>query len=188
MYDSCGHSHCTRLGKDQPFLLLPEQPNTEISLWLWEVHNAVNLRLTKERTPLYRNVTKEELVSSQFPSYTVCPNCWKENPTSIDGNNETTFIQWDSDNIYLFLRQWYWPNHDPSMTNNNIHRQNTIVSSKKIHYHDNFERPIGTFGLILVMIPFFLAAIIIVRDNYSIFVRYLTTRPIIHKYFGRKQN
>ena len=151
-----------------------------MSLWLWEVHNAVNLRLMKERTPPYRNVTKEELIASQFPSFATCPNCWKHNPTSIEGNNETNLFQWDSDNVYLFLKKWYWPDHYP-----NIHRQDTTLS---IHYRDNLERPIGTFGLVLVMIPFFLAAFIIARDNYSIFVRYLITRPIIHKYFGRKHN
>ena len=37
------HDHCTRLGENQSFLLLPQQSNTEISLWVWEVHNTVNI-------------------------------------------------------------------------------------------------------------------------------------------------
>jgi hypothetical protein len=103
MFDNCSHDNCIRLSDDQ--ILRTEEGKEEIALWLWEVHNAVNLRLMKEASERERReISKEEIVSSKFPSQQMCNACWLD----MEQNS------WDSSEIYSFLSTWYWPIDDSS--------------------------------------------------------------------------
>lgn len=132
MYDSCGHGHCTRLSDDQ--MPLQEKVEDELALWLWEVHNSVNLRLMKESAEReHRNITKEEIISSKFPSKGMCPNCWLD----VDQNS------WDSSEMYKFLRTWYWPTDEYP----------TIIASR------NMSSMESSYGNHIIWSRFYLAVI-----------------------------
>jgi thiol oxidase len=91
-YDACGHDRCNRLGSQEikDFKQLP--------LWLWETHNAVNVRLMKEQAErVGKLVTEEDEIRVIWPSHHECPICWRD-----DG-------MWDEEIIYNFLRMEYWP-------------------------------------------------------------------------------
>jgi thiol oxidase len=93
-YDSCFLDRCHRLTDEmtlEKWLQLP--------VWLWEMHNAVNVRLLKEkfeRDKVGRVPSVEEEHSVMWPSRTDCPACWH-----ADGG-------WDDMLIYKFLRLEYW--------------------------------------------------------------------------------
>ena len=44
MYDNCGHDHCARLSNELPFISSSKtsgnHDQSEVAMWLWEVHNA----------------------------------------------------------------------------------------------------------------------------------------------------
>eukprot|EP00957_Ditylum_brightwellii_P015306 1152905-Ditylum_brightwellii.AAC.1 len=123
MYDSCGFNHCSRLtsnvytlwehvGNDKkkreraikeaglqqqrPSSALPER---QLALWLWEVHNAVNVRIMKEAAEREnRNVTEEEKLSALFPPLDLCEECWVDEDMA----------EWDEEVVFRFLKRWYW--------------------------------------------------------------------------------
>ena len=109
MYDNCGHDHCNRLkyeitlgSKDGS-----DHAGIELALWLWEVHNSVNIRLMKEAAQRQnRNVTNEETLASIFPTKNLCPDCW------LDLN----MTKWDYQKVFQFLDEWYWPKKEPADT------------------------------------------------------------------------
>jgi Erv1 / Alr family len=93
-YDSCSFNRCERLidksGKFNDWKELP--------MWLFEFHNAVNVRLLKERAEAQsRNPTSEELTAVEWPARNHCPSCWYS-----DG-------RFDPDRVYMFLQLIYWP-------------------------------------------------------------------------------
>lgn len=110
MYENCGHNHCQRLASQIPELTNnPEQESREVSIWLWEVHNAVNVRLMKEAAMREdREVTDAEKLAAVFPSPKLCPTCWD------DEGSLTTYREQE---VFEFLRNYYWPpreGQDPS--------------------------------------------------------------------------
>jgi hypothetical protein len=94
-YDSCALDRCNRLAEDATGGV---EDWKELSLWLFEMHNAVNTRLLRERMDREekRSPTDQEILDVQWPSRWDCPTCWH-----ADG-------RWDQDQIYMFLRLTYW--------------------------------------------------------------------------------
>ncbi len=70
----------------------------QLSLWLWEVHNDVNVRLLKEDQidKGLKAPTEAEEQNVRWPSKEDCPSCWH------DGGG------WDEDDVYLYLESYYW--------------------------------------------------------------------------------
>ena len=96
MYDSCGFQHCTRLKQWQK-LPRPDSWN-EFALWLWEVHNDVNVKVLeaeahKEGTEL----STQEKEQSAWPTSEVCPDC------------KTTRGKWNTEAVLSHLKKQYWP-------------------------------------------------------------------------------
>ena len=92
-FDSCGHDRCDRL-KDE--FSEKEMDWMQLPLWLYETHNAVNVRLLKERVSREgRDATPEELANVQWPPQRECSACW-----GSDG-------EWDEEIVYKYLRLEY---------------------------------------------------------------------------------
>lgn len=96
-FDACLYDRCNRLvtsareGTLQQFIQYP--------LWLYETHNAVNVRLRKER--IDENIEKEGFTTQAevaWPPAKSCPSCW----LSEEKN------RWDELEVYKFLQQSYW--------------------------------------------------------------------------------
>jgi thiol-disulfide isomerase/thioredoxin len=103
MYDQCGYNHCIRLVDKLPDVSSPnaEQADRELSIWLWEVHNGVSVRLMREAAHREsRKVNRAEQLAAVFPNLTVCPLCWLP---------DTNMTKYDTDEVYKFLKAWYWP-------------------------------------------------------------------------------
>ena len=92
-FEACAFDRCNRLtrraGEFDDWIELP--------LWLFETHNAVNVRLMKERAEREHRVpTKRDEIDVQWPPREDCPVCWHE-----DG-------RWNQDKVFLYLRVTYW--------------------------------------------------------------------------------
>jgi hypothetical protein len=75
MFDVCGFNRCERLNMEQ------QKDNQtawyELPLWLFETHNAVNLRLLRESAErTHRDVTKEDEIAVEYPPRIECSACW----------------------------------------------------------------------------------------------------------------
>jgi thiol-disulfide isomerase/thioredoxin len=94
-FDSCAFDRCNRLKPDTDD---PDPKDWEqLSLWLWETHNAVNVRLLHERADREgRIISPQEEEAVQWPSRKECPSCWRNDGT------------WDEDDMFKFLRIVYW--------------------------------------------------------------------------------
>jgi thiol oxidase len=91
-YEACGQDRCNRLGSEEV------KDYKQLPLWLWETHNAVNVRLMREHAAREgKLVTEEDEIRVRWPSHNECPLCWLD-----DG-------MWDEDVMYKFLRMEYWP-------------------------------------------------------------------------------
>ncbi len=159
MYDDCGHSHCQRLDERLPFArdewlglsVLPEIPDNESSsetaVWLWEVHNDVNLRLMNEAAERdRREISKEEILASKFPTKRLCPKCW------LDEDMET----FDFDEVAKFLSTWYWPEGNHEYASN--------INSLDVHRADSSEgTTLSSLGLYMVTIPIILVLLMMSR-------------------------
>jgi hypothetical protein len=92
-YDGCGYEHGSSLSShahnyDQ-WIQMPT--------WWFEMHNAVNHRLVRERAAReQRTVSDEEVQQSQWPSQQVFPKCWSDRGG------------YDDEVVYKFLRTEYW--------------------------------------------------------------------------------
>jgi Erv1 / Alr family/Thioredoxin len=100
IFDACGFNRCDRLS-DYP--IEDENDWIELPLWLYEMHNHVNVRLMKEKATRDRNdVTDADIVNVQWPSRQECSTCWKNNT-----EQDESLTTWRSDMIYKFLRLEY---------------------------------------------------------------------------------
>jgi len=95
MYDNCQFSGCDRLTESTAMNAF--RAWRELPLWLWEVHNDVNVRLMKERKTRGKlaDATQEEEQDARWPSKVDCPACWKG-----DGS-------WDERSIFKYLQKVY---------------------------------------------------------------------------------
>jgi thiol oxidase len=92
-YDSCSLDRCHRLvkvaGEKRYWVQLP--------LWLFEEHNAVNVRLMKERLADENKVpSAQDEKDAHWPSRENCPKCWRD-----DGSH-------DENIVYHYLLSQYW--------------------------------------------------------------------------------
>ena len=91
-YDSCELlDKCERL-KDVPKMARWR----EFPLWLFEMHNAVNVRLMKEQQSDKKSWTSEEEAAKKWPPKSECPKCWNK-----DGTHDPTVV-------LRHLRMEYW--------------------------------------------------------------------------------
>lgn len=77
-------------------------PNLEywrdLALWVWEIHNSINLVVLRERKSADdQEPTGEEVESAIYPSTKDCTKC------------RTASGQWDKDEVYNYLKSQYWP-------------------------------------------------------------------------------
>lgn len=92
-FDTCSFNRCSRLSNeaysDVQWLQLP--------VWLWETHNAVNVRLLNEKAERENWKPKQrDEIDKQWPSRSACPKCWDAAGA------------WDDKVVYKFLRLEYW--------------------------------------------------------------------------------
>ena len=93
-YDECSLGRCDRLTEDyygyDHWIQLP--------VWLYETHNAVNLRLLKEEYEREKRgvPTVSDEKNKQWPPREDCPKCWRVDDA------------WDEESVYKYLRIEYW--------------------------------------------------------------------------------
>ena len=92
-YDDCSHQRCVRLSDNSLTATNPDW--MELSKWLWEVHNDVNVRLLKERSES-RELSVHDEVQVLYPPLHDCTRCFK-----ADGSHNEDFI-------FLYLEKEYW--------------------------------------------------------------------------------
>ena len=162
MFDNCGHDHCNRLPSESS-IILGESGETgrgaelvkELPLWLFQVHNAVNVRLMGEAAARdNREVTMEERRAALFPPVEICPRCW----TDVETN------EYDQDAVYNFLKSWYWPKKEyidagfASVLNRNLLARGIKVVQPKATLSSFFLTitiTMGIFGCIIKLASVF---------------------------------
>lgn len=96
MYDHCGFNHCKRF--KQPKKLPPPESWNQLALWLFEVHNDVNLKvLEAEASRKGRALSKQKKEESAWPSTELCLDCKDRRG------------KWNSDAVLTHLKKQYWP-------------------------------------------------------------------------------
>jgi hypothetical protein len=93
-YDSCSYDRCNRLTSQRKGTL---HEDIQYPLWLYETHNAVNVRLRKERIELHdeeEGLTTE--VQVMWPPIENCPSCWLS-----EG-------RWEEMKVFEYLLKAYW--------------------------------------------------------------------------------
>lgn len=102
MYERCDHDRCNRL-KETAKLGNKENETVEqqvaewqqLPLWLFEVHNAVNVRLATEKAARGKHeLSNEEMMAATWPPIPHCQPCWANRTNANLGWNETTIIQY----------------------------------------------------------------------------------------------
>jgi thiol oxidase len=97
MFDRCGFNHCRRF--KQPQKLPPPESWAEFAMWLWEVHNDVNLKLVEaesQREGGNVGISKRKLDLTAWPPADECPSC-----RDVNG-------KWKKDAILGHLKTEYW--------------------------------------------------------------------------------
>jgi hypothetical protein len=90
-FDTCAYNRCQRLsdtvsGDPADWRQLP--------LWLYETHNAVNLRLLKEQAAREdRHATYEEERKVQWPPAHDCIRCWKQHGNEYDAEAVCRYLK-----------------------------------------------------------------------------------------------
>ena len=91
-YDSCFLDRCNRLTDTSLLRVWKRYP-----IWLFEMHNSVNVRLLKERATTQNiTITDEDEANKRWPLPQVCPKCWQ-----TDGSS-------NEDAVFKYLRIEYW--------------------------------------------------------------------------------
>lgn len=130
-FDSCAFQRCDRLTKYVGEL----EDWKELPMWLFEMHNGVNVRLMREQAEENHRVpTREDEIAVQWPSTSECPLCWH-----ADG-------RWDPDKVYTFLRLTYWPDDETSASA----RRSLFV--EELEEEDDYEEEEGSPRIFLLVI------------------------------------
>ena len=97
-----------------------------VAIWLWKVHNAINVKILEEQIKMmehdantrergeFNELIEQEKASVMWPTYELCPKCYRRQPTLSNTNNKPRNddgIQndnWDISEVYLFLKSQYW--------------------------------------------------------------------------------
>lgn len=96
MFDNCGHDHCKKLKKKAKLGLAEaswdwEQP----ALFFYEVHNAVNVRLMREKAGREKwEPTRQNILDVQWPPQYECRPCWKRDANGNQVWEEKMVIQY----------------------------------------------------------------------------------------------
>mmetsp|Transcript_13662 Transcript_13662/g.31869 ORF Transcript_13662/g.31869 Transcript_13662/m.31869 type:complete len:538 (+) Transcript_13662:111-1724(+) len=96
-FDACMFDRCNRLVTQIEGSTL--QQYIQYPLWLYETHNAINVRLRKER--IEQNVEKSGFTNPAdvvWPPTSSCPSCW------FSRNKD----RWDEFEVYEYLQKSYW--------------------------------------------------------------------------------
>jgi hypothetical protein len=100
-YDTCAYGRCEKLSNKTRFNDAAEAEWKELPLWLYQVHNAVNLRLMQEKALREkRSYTSRDVVSVLWPPLEECRPCWR----APDGNGNP---QWNDTMVYKFMHLAY---------------------------------------------------------------------------------
>jgi Erv1 / Alr family len=101
-FDSCAFDRCTRLEKDVVGIAQNKQKAwTELPLWLFEVHNDVNVRLVKEKAEREgRKASKKEEMAALWPMKEECLPCYNDDAKQKN-------VTWDYKNLYNWLQLEY---------------------------------------------------------------------------------
>merc|ERR1712157_169118 len=111
-YDNCDFDVCHRLDdNDNDNVSVDDRDDddetttdrnsiNQLSLWLWEMHNDVNVRLLREKNERkgLPEPTWEEEQAVRWPSARSCPLCWLNDSG-----------RWDEKEVDLYLKMHYWP-------------------------------------------------------------------------------
>jgi len=98
-YDDCHkNQRCQRLADNGNDDTSPQHWK-ELSLWLWEFHNDVSVRLLRERSS--KNSSSPPTLANEvaiiFPTVNSCPLCLDDNGL------------WNKAQVFRFLERTYWP-------------------------------------------------------------------------------
>ncbi len=105
----------------------------------------VNVRLLKEKAQQERrNFSKTEELAAKFPTRNSCPSCWLDKDMS----------QWDSAEVYRFLKGHYWP-----------YEKDAVMNIKEMHGNMAIEgEPLSKSGLVCIMMPFIVIGCLLLRQ------------------------
>jgi Erv1 / Alr family len=138
-YDTCAFDRCNRLHNEVGDLAAWKQ----FPLYLFEVHNAVNVRLMKEQAERdNRQPTHQDEIKAQWPYRLDCPKCWNS-----DGS-------WDEEIIYKYLFDQYWPD-DAGMSEASrraLFHPTIIVEPEDVDDEGSFLISLLKFGPILALV------------------------------------
>lgn len=140
-YDNCALDRCNRLQAQVGDKTMWKQ----LPLWLFETHNAVNVRLMKEQAERDgHGTTIHDEMNVQWPSRLDCPQCWKP-----DGS-------WDEEIVYLYVFDQYWTdNGRVSQSSRRALFQATLdIDSSDLDDEDSSLSSIFKFGPILILLTF----------------------------------
>ncbi|KAG1346977.1 sulfhydryl oxidase 2 [Cocos nucifera] len=80
----------------------PFKTTRDLSLWLWSTHNKVNERLMKEEKALETGDPRFPKVI--WPPEQLCPSCYLSSISKRTGTNQ---VDWNEDEVFKFLVQYY---------------------------------------------------------------------------------
>jgi Erv1 / Alr family/Thioredoxin len=125
--DSCAFDRCTRLGKDvQGIAKNKEKDWAQLPLWLFEVHNDVNVRLVKEKAVRENRIaTKKEEIAALWPIKEECLPCWN----SQTRNNNAT---WDKTSVYSWMQLEYGQLDSSTVALRKELQQMTLKTERKL--------------------------------------------------------
>ena len=95
MFDNCGFGHCRRF--KQPDKLPHPESWGQFALWLWEVHNDINVKILEAASKREgADVSRHKLNLALWPPAEECPTCKDEKG------------KWSTDAVLQHLKKEYW--------------------------------------------------------------------------------
>jgi Erv1 / Alr family len=164
-YDQCSFRRCDRL-TDDANASTPEDWK-QVSLWLWEVHNDVSVRVANQKatrsakkaqmspfrkvsvTPLV--VKKEDEIQSLWPTIEECLGCFEETG------------KWNEASVFAFLERTYWAGPDA--------KADRLLSAR------NIDRDTSGGSLIWFMVLIAVAIVVSLRQH----LKHLNKSPGLRK-------
>jgi hypothetical protein len=118
-----------------------------LSLWLFEAHNGVNVRLLKEKAVREKQstITIQELIEVQYPSVEDCPVCWSK----PDNKGKRS---WNETAVFSFLQLEYGK-RDETVMEFQMHLQrlkesDPLVSKSLRETQQQKQLPVLTISLV----------------------------------------
>lgn len=159
-YDDCNNNRrCERLTDDTSTKNAPDWK--ELSLWLWEVHNDVSVRLVRERisstyTKGVKNTpTVKDEVSVLFPNIKNCIMCFESDGTLSKSE------------VFRFLERTYWPDSE-----------NDPLTDKLLTFDTEYRSEVG-FLWVTILLIVWLVHKLIEKQGYSIYQPLIAVRLLV---------